>query len=359
MKQLKGWVIDLKILKRINLTSTEIPTYFFLFILSVLFFLFITFIIKLNITQIIFLIFAFVIIFLIVNIFFIRKRNNEIQLIINIMRGIRKNQFNTSAEIKLPGNLNELEVEIHKMYRKIENDIDRLKKLEKVRTEFLGNVSHELRTPIFAIQGYIETLLNGAIDDKKVNRTFLEKANQHVNNLNNLLNDLIDISMIESKQMKMSLRYFKLTPFIENIISEFKESAEKKNLELNLLEINPELEVFGDKERLKQVMINLITNAIKYTEKGKVEVGAEEFDKNVRVFVKDTGIGIPEKDLNRIFERFYRVDKNRSREMGGTGLGLAIVKHIVEAHNSKIEVKSQLGIGSEFYFFLKKLKRRI
>jgi len=198
-------------------------------------------------------------------------------------------------------------------------------------------------------------LLDGAIDDKKVNRTFLQKANQHVINLNNLLNDLIDISMIESKQMKMSLRYFQVAPFLENIINEMKPYAEKKNLELILLPINQNLEIFGDKERLKQVMNNLLTNAIKYTETGKVEVGVDEYEKYARIFVRDTGIGIEEKDLNRIFERFYRVDKNRSRDMGGTGLGLAIVKHIVEAHNSKVEVKSQLGKGSEFSFMLKKL----
>lgn len=284
-----------------------------------------------------------------------KKRINEINKIKEVIEAIRNNKFSSAEEIKLPDNLSQIENEIRKMYSKIINDIAQLKKLEQVRTEFLGNVSHELRTPIFAIQGYIETLLNGAIDDKKVNRTFLQKANQHVINLNNLLNDLIDISMIESKQMKMSLRYFKIAPFLENIVSEFKPYADKKNIELKLLPMNSNIEVFGDKERLKQVMNNLITNAIKYTEKGSVEVGLVEYDKSVKIFVKDTGIGIPQNDLERIFERFYRVDKNRSREMGGTGLGLAIVKHIIEAHNSKVEVKSELGKGSEFSFFLRRI----
>lgn len=284
-----------------------------------------------------------------------KKRINEINKIKEVIEAIRNNKFSSAEEIKLPDNLSQIENEIRKMYSKIINDIAQLKKLEQVRTEFLGNVSHELRTPIFAIQGYIETLLNGAIDDKKVNRTFLQKANQHVINLNNLLNDLIDISMIESKQMKMSLRCFKIAPFLENIVSEFKPYADKKNIELKLLPMNSNIEVFGDKERLKQVMNNLITNAIKYTEKGSVEVGLVEYDKSVKIFVKDTGIGIPQNDLERIFERFYRVDKNRSREMGGTGLGLAIVKHIIEAHNSKVEVKSELGKGSEFSFFLRRI----
>ncbi|MDH7603932.1 MAG: ATP-binding protein [Melioribacter sp.] len=284
-----------------------------------------------------------------------KKRELEIDIITRTINYIRKNKYSSSEEIHLPKNLADLEDEIRKMFLKVKNDINHLKKLERTRTEFLGNVSHELRTPIFAIQGYIETLLDGAIDDKKVNRTFLQKANQHVINLNNLLNDLIDISMIESKQMKMSLRYFQVAPFLENIINEMKPYAEKKNLDLVLLPINKSLEIFGDKERLKQVMNNLITNAIKYTETGKIEVGVDEYEKDARIFVRDTGIGIDEKDLNRIFERFYRVDKNRSRDMGGTGLGLAIVKHIVEAHNSKVEVKSKLGKGSEFSFVLKKL----
>lgn len=283
------------------------------------------------------------------------ERKKELTIIKNTINAIRENQFSSPGEIKLGKNLSKLENEIRAMFVRTQNDIANLKKLEQVRTEFLGNVSHELRTPIFAIQGYIETLLDGAIDDEKVNRTFLQKAIQHTINLNNLLNDLIDISMIESKQMKMSLRYFKVRPFLENIFIEMKPYADKKNIELILHPISEHLELFGDKERLKQVMVNLIINAIKYTEKGKVEIGILEEEKRCRIYVKDTGIGIAEKDLNRIFERFYCVDKNRSREMGGTGLGLAIVKHIIEAHNSKVEVKSELGKGSEFSFCLKKL----
>ncbi len=309
---------------------------------------------NLHISQIIFIsIFTFILI-LILLLYLTKRRNSEIEIIRKTINYIRKNKYSSSEEIQLPKNLSGLENEIRKMFLKVQYDINHLKKLERTRTEFLGNVSHELRTPIFAIQGYIETLLDGAIDDKKVNRTFLQKANQHVINLNNLLNDLIDISMIESKQMKMSLRYFQAVPFLENIVNEMKPYAVKKNLDLILLPINNNLEIFGDKERLKQVMNNLITNAIKYTETGKVEVGVDEYDKEVRIFVRDTGIGIDEKDLNRIFERFYRVDKNRSREMGGTGLGLAIVKHIIEAHGSKVEVKSELGKGSEFSFLLRK-----
>ncbi|NJD21423.1 MAG: two-component sensor histidine kinase [Melioribacter sp.] len=283
-----------------------------------------------------------------------KSRKDELLTIKNVIERIRTNSFNSADEIKLGNDLKELEEEIKSMFLRTQNDITNLKRLEQVRTEFLGNVSHELRTPIFAIQGYIETLLDGAINDENVNKSFLQKAIQHTNNLNNLLNDLINISMIESGQMLMSFRYFNVHEFLEGIVHELKPVAEKKNLELNLVEFNPTLQLFGDKQRLKQVMTNLIQNALKYTETGKVDVGVVEEGSNGRIFVRDTGIGISPNEINRIFERFYRVDKDRSREMGGTGLGLAIVKHIVDAHGSKVELVSHLGKGSEFSFGLKK-----
>ena len=247
-----------------------------------------------------------------------------------------------------------LEDEIKEMFIKNKNDIEYLKKLERIRTEFLGNVSHELRNPIFAIQGYIETLRDGAIEDAKVNKHFLEKAAEHTINLSNLLNDLIDISMIESGEMRLSYRYFEVNEFLQPIINQLKPLADEKKLQLVYHPCKANLKLFGDKLKLKQALDNLITNAIKYTENGKVEVLVEEENKLGRIVIRDTGIGIPGEDLSRIFERFYRVDKARSKDVGGTGLGLAIVKHIIEAHGSKIEVKSRAGEGSEFSFTLKK-----
>lgn len=282
-----------------------------------------------------------------------QKRRSELDSVKKIINQIRTNSFQSADEIKMGKMLHELEDEIKAMFLKTSNDIAHLKKLEHFRTEFLGNVSHELRTPIFAIQGYLETLLDGALTDDKVNKIFLQKANNHTLNLNNLVHDLIDISMIESGKMQMSFRYFNAHEFLEGIILELKPDAIKKNLELNLCPFDHELQIFGDRQRLKQVMTNLIMNAIKYTERGSVDVGVIQKEKYGKVFVRDTGIGIAEADVNRIFERFYRVDRDRSREMGGTGLGLAIVKHIVEAHGSKIKVKSELGRGTEFYFSLK------
>lgn len=283
-----------------------------------------------------------------------RKREKELKEIVQIIDNIRENKYQKSDEILLKEKLNQLENSIKRMFEKSKNDIEYMKKLQRVRSEFIGNVSHELRTPIFAIQGYIETLLNGAIEDQRVNRNFLLKANQHTINLNNLLNDLINISMIESGEMQMSFRYFELKPYLTSLVEELNHLAEEKNIKLILNELPNELYVLGDKERLKQVLTNLIHNAIKYTEKGHVEIIVEQEKKCVNIIIKDTGIGIPEEDIDRIFERFYRVDKARSRAVGGTGLGLSIVKHILEAHNSKITVKSQLGVGSEFSFRLKK-----
>ncbi len=303
-----------------------------------------------------FIILMFILIFfsIIILNYFGSVRNREINNIKNIINSIRENRYHSPDEIKLGKNLLEMEGEIKAMFLRTQNDISNLKKLEQVRTEFLGNVSHELRTPIFAIQGYIETLLNGAMDDERVNRNFLNKANTHANNLNILLNDLIDISMIESGQMRMSYRFFNIGEYLESIINEMSLSAEEKGLELILYPPRQNLQLYGDKPRLKQVMVNLISNAIKYTEEGRIEVLVEEEKKYGRIIVRDTGLGIREKDIDRIFERFYRVDKDRSRAVGGTGLGLAIVKHIVEAHGSRMYVKSEWGKGSEFSFRLKK-----
>lgn len=286
---------------------------------------------------------------------FIGKRVKEGLIQLNeLIKSITKNKIKVPEEIKLGRNLVELEGNIKAMFLKMQNDISNQKKLEQVRTEFLGNVSHELRTPIFAIQGYLETLLDGAIEDVNVSKTFLTKANRHTQNLNNLLNDLINISMIESGQMKMSFRYFNIKDFLETLYNEFKPLAEDKHLQLILHPVKPGLRLFGDKDRLRQVMTNLISNAIKYTEQGKVEISCEINKDYGKISIKDTGLGLSSEDVNRIFERFYRVDKDRSRAVGGTGLGLAIVKHIVEAHDSKVYVNSRLGAGSEFSFHLKK-----
>jgi len=245
---------------------------------------------------------------------------------------------------------------INTMFESFRKDITRMKKLERVRTEFLGSVSHELRTPIFSTQGLIETLLNGAIDDKKVNRDFLQRALINTERLNTLLEDLIDISRIESGEMKLQFRYFDIIPFLRSVVNEMQTDAEKRSITLRLSGSSEgAIEVYGDRERLRHVMENLIHNAIKYSEPGdQVCVYVKEKKESVEISVEDTGIGIAPHHIPRIFERFYRVDRDRSREVGGTGLGLAIVKHIVEAHDAEISVVSEVGIGSTFTFWVNK-----
>ncbi len=283
-----------------------------------------------------------------------RLRKKELKEIIASVQLIREEPSLPTEKITLNPNMKELEEELKRTHERLKNDIEYLRKLEKVRTEFLGNVSHELKTPIFAIQGYVETLLNGAIYDDKVNKHFLEKALNHISNLNNLVTDLIDISMIESGEMRLSFRYFDAQEYFSSIVEEFRQFAEGKDLSISLTAPAGNIQVYGDKAKIRHVMNNLINNAIKYTETGSISVILEDEGKSVLISVKDSGIGIPSEDLDRIFERFYRVDKDRSREVGGTGLGLAIVKHIVEAHGSKVAVESQPGTGSCFSFRLKK-----
>ncbi len=271
-------------------------------------------------------------------------------------RAVTEGDVGRRASVASGDEIGDLARAINEMAGKLGDDIVRLKKLERVRSEFLGNVSHELRTPLFSLQGFLETLLDGAIDDPSVNREFLEKAHRHAQRLNLLLNDLIEISRIESGEMQMSIRSFPLQDFLEHMVEEMRPQAEQKSLTLRLADgIPPGEQAFGDRDRLKQVMVNLIDNAIKYTDAGgSVTLSAECDGDWCAICVADTGIGIPEEHHSRIFERFYRVDKDRSREVGGTGLGLAIVKHIVEAHGGRIAVASRPGKGSEFRFTLKR-----
>lgn len=283
-----------------------------------------------------------------------QKRKNEIEKIASLINSIKTQKYLSVEQISLGVHLSTLESDLKEMFIKNQSDIANIKKLAQTRTDFLGNVSHELRTPIFTIQGFLETLLNGAINDEKVNRRFVEKAMHHTQNLNALLNDLIDISMIESGQMRMLPKYFSLSEVITKIVEEFDIIASQKGIKIKTEFFDKSVQAFGDVDKLKQVFVNLISNALKYSEKENVKICTKEVGDKIEVSIKDKGFGISETDLPRIFERFYRVDKARSKEVGGTGLGLAIAKHITEAHGSKIIVKSTLGKGSIFKFYLRK-----
>ncbi|WP_258105233.1 cell wall metabolism sensor histidine kinase WalK [Marinoscillum sp. MHG1-6] len=238
-----------------------------------------------------------------------------------------------------------------------QQEIIELKQLEAFRREFMADVSHELKTPIFAAQGFVHTLLDGAIEDKKVRKKFLKKAAKSLDGLDILVHELLTISQMETGEIKMHYEHFDIVQMCKEVEDQLEGKAAKKDIEITISGEVKKHFVYADFHRIYQVLTNLISNAVKYTRKGgKVWVDFEEKHGSIYTYVKDNGRGIPKEDINRIFERFYRVDKSRSKEKGGTGLGLAIVKHIMEAHDSKVSVESEYKKGSVFSFALKKGK---
>ena len=234
---------------------------------------------------------------------------------------------------------------------KKDQELIALKSAEKYRREFFGNVSHELKTPIFNIQGYVETLIDGAMHDKSVNKKYLKRTSKSVDRLIYIIKDLESITQLESEEIKLELTTWKLKNLINDIIEQFEIKAKEKQIRLIHKKSTTDVLVHGDKGKISQVLYNLISNSIKYGKKGgKTEISCEASNNTYLISVKDNGIGIAEKNIKRLFERFYRVDKSRSREQGGTGLGLAIVKHILEAHNQNISVTSSPKMGTEFRF---------
>jgi len=234
-------------------------------------------------------------------------------------------------------------------------EIDTLRKNEVFRKEFLQNLSHELKTPIFAIQGYVDTLLNGALHNEAVNEKFLTNASRNVDRLVNLLGDLDEISRLESGQMKLNIHPFVIQDLMKDVFESLQIKAAEKNISLFIKKgCESPLIVYADKERIRQILVNLTENAVKYgKDNGNIEASFYDIDgKVVLVEISDDGYGIAEEHLPRIFERFYRTDNARSRKAGGSGLGLAICKHIAEAHGQAIHVRSKPDVGTSFGFTL-------
>jgi two-component system, OmpR family, phosphate regulon sensor histidine kinase PhoR len=253
--------------------------------------------------------------------------------------------------------LKKVNSELYSYAEKKQQEITELKQLEAFRREFMADVSHELKTPIFAAQGFVHTLLDGAMDDESVRIKFLKKAAKSLDGLDVLVHELLTISHMETGEIKMHNEHFNIVALCREVMDQFEEKAEKKDLTINIENKEIALFVYADYNRILQVLTNLISNAIKYTRKGgKIKISFTEEEGKIISKIADTGRGIPAADIHRIFERFYRVDKSRSKEKGGTGLGLSIVKHIIEAHNSKVNVQSEFGKGSVFSFALKKGK---
>ncbi len=228
-----------------------------------------------------------------------------------------------------------------------------VKKAEKYRREFLGNVSHELKTPIFNIQGYIETLIDGALHDPKVNLKYLKRTSKSVDRLIYIIKDLESIAQLDSDEISLKMTKWNLQDLINEVVDQFEIKANKKKIQLSHDNNTTEVMVYADKDKIAQVLYNLISNSIKYGKHGGItKISCHQSKTHCLVSIKDNGIGIADKNITRLFERFYRVDKSRSREQGGTGLGLAIVKHIIEAHDQKINVSSSIGKGTQFNFSL-------
>lgn len=249
--------------------------------------------------------------------------------------------------------------EVKKFASEKKLEIEMLKVREEYRREFLGNVSHELKTPLFTVQGYLSTLLDGAINDKTVRKKYLERAEKGVERLIYIVQDLDMITKLEVGDLNLDTTDFDIIKLIQNVFDLLEMEASKKDILLLFdMKYNKPIMVHGDREKIEQVVINLIVNSIKYgKDKGSTEVSVESLtDNKVIIRINDNGEGIEKQHISRLFERFYRVDKSGSRDAGGSGLGLAIVKHIIEAHHEKIYVESQFRVGSEFSFTLEKAK---
>ncbi len=252
-----------------------------------------------------------------------------------------------------------LSKEVEKFAQGKKLEIEALKVRDSYRKEFMGNISHELKTPLFTVQGYILTLLDGAMDDKKVRKQYLSRAAKGVERLVYIVRDLDMITRLETGELRLKTEEFNLVEVVQGVFELFEMKAAKKHISLLFdTEYQPVM-VRADKERIQQVLINLIVNSIKYGRReGTTEVAIEDLSrKKVLVKVSDNGEGIQKEHLPRLFERFYRVDKTGSRKEGGSGLGLAIVKHLLEAHKEKVFVESSYGMGSEFSFTLKKARK--
>lgn len=277
----------------------------------------------------------------------------RLMMLERISKNISKKRFEEMDDQTSSSN-DELDYVIKKLVksnRTVEREIQRLNRIENYRKEFIGDISHELKTPIFAIQGFVETLLNGALEDEKVNRKFLQKAMRNVNRLIYLTKDLMEISKLETGELKSEMEEIYLYDIINEVVESLQYKAQQEQVNLFIERIDRNLRIRADKNQLRQVLINLIENGIKYNvPQGSVRIElspTKRADKMI-LNIEDTGIGIDEADLPRVTERFFRVDKSRSRERGGTGLGLAIVKHIIEAHGETLKIRSEPNKGSKF-----------
>lgn len=281
--------------------------------------------------------------------------NKKIKLIYRIISKERIVKNDDSRNKLKEDVLQDLTTETERWAKARQDEISQLKKQAQFRKEFLGNLAHELKTPVFSIQGYILSLLEGGVDDPKVNRDFLSRASKATDRITDILDDLDDIMRYEANRFDLNIKKFDMVELVQEVIDSVEYIAKEKEITLKFKEDYDRVMVKGDRSKISQVLTNLIVNSINYgNPNGKTTVRFYEMDGAVMTEVADNGLGIAEEHLSRLFERFYRVDKSRSRHEGGSGLGLAIAKHIVESHGHSINVRSTEGVGSSFSFSLDK-----
>jgi two-component system, OmpR family, phosphate regulon sensor histidine kinase PhoR len=248
----------------------------------------------------------------------------------------------------------QLEERVDKLIELRQKELKHFDNLDSYRKEYLGNVSHELKTPVFNIQGYVDTLLNGGMEDETINMDYLRRAERSIDRLINIIDDLETITQLESGELHLDMDKFDIASLCKDIYAALELNASKRNIKLELAKkYDKPVYVNADKFRIRQVLVNLITNSIKYgKDNGNITITLSYLNDDIIIEIKDNGMGIEARHIDRIFERFYRIDKGRSREQGGTGLGLAIVKHILDAHEKSIDVESTVGEGTKFTFSL-------
>jgi two-component system phosphate regulon sensor histidine kinase PhoR len=286
--------------------------------------------------------------------FFVYRR---IKLIYKTISRLKTNEFPQEGMDFDSDIIGDVNTDVLSWAKESRNQIDQLQEQAKYRKEFIGNLAHELRTPAFNMQGYLLTLLEGGLEDPNINTKYLARADKNLDRLIYLINDLDKISRLEAGEDPLELTTFNLGDFAIEMADYQEDRAKKRDLKINVIPPGKTLKVKADKEKISQVFTNLLTNAIRYgKEGGWIEIRFYDMADNILVEIEDNGVGISEKSLPRLFERFYRVDKSRARNAGGSGLGLAIVKHIIESHDQAINVRSELGEGSVFSFTLKKGK---
>jgi len=282
--------------------------------------------------------------------------NEKIKIIYKTIGRLRPDNKDSSQNNRKSDVLEIVNQVVMRWSEEKKKEIDELKEMAAYRREFLGNISHELKTPIFNIQGYVHTLLEGGMNDEIINEKFLKKSVKSIDRMIALVEDLEEIIKLESSDLQLNMENFNLLELTKDIVDFMEDKASKNNTTITISTTQSKsIWVKADKKRIHQVLINLIDNAIKYgnLENGIIRVSFYNFHDNYLVEVQDNGIGIPEENIKRVFERFYRTEQSRSRDKGGTGLGLAIVKHIIEAHRQTISVRSDIGEGTTFSFTLK------